>query len=116
MVQPDAAILRTFGQAGIKRLAVDTRYEPAEWAALERDERAGRAPLRIRARAARAIPSRVSSRFSGLIPGDAERVLHRQLPLSSQPVAQRLALDVGHGEPQLAGALARIEHGEDVGP
>jgi hypothetical protein len=29
-------------------------------------------------------------------------------------VAQALPLDVGHGEPELAGGLARVEHGEDV--
>ena len=36
-------------------------------------------------------------------------------PVASQPFAERLALDVGHGEPQPAvGQLAGVEHGEDV--
>ena len=38
-----------------------------------------------------------------------------ELPLPAQTVAQRLALDVRHREPELAGGLARVEDGEDVG-
>jgi hypothetical protein len=32
-----------------------------------------------------------------------------------QPVPERLPLDVRHGEPELAGGLARVVNGEDVG-
>ena len=56
----------------------------------------------------------VLERLGGL-PGDPHRVLHRQLPLPPQPVAQRLTLDKRHGEPELAGGLARVVDGQDVG-
>ena len=64
------------------------------------------------------LPSRVSRMFSGLmsrwidavlvgvlerlrrLARDPERVLHRELPLAPEPVAQALALDVRHGEPE----------------
>ena len=50
------------------------------------------------------------------LPGDRNRILHRQPPLAVHPLAQALALDVGHGEPEQAvGAGAAVEHGEDVG-
>ena len=45
---------------------------------------------------------------------DAERLGERQPPLPRQPGAERLALDVGHGEPEPAGGLAGVEHREDV--
>ena len=50
---------------------------------------------------------------------DAERVLHRELPLAPEPVAERLALHVRHGEPQPAArrpsGLPGVQHGQDVG-
>ena len=52
---------------------------------------------------------------AGRLPRDLERVLHRELPLAAEPVAEALALDERHGEPEPAGGLARVEHGEDVG-
>ena len=39
--------------------------------------------------------------------GDPERVLERELPLAPEPVAQALALDERHGEPELAGGCRR---------
>ena len=60
-----------------------------------------------------AVPVRVLERAGGL-GGDPERRIDRQLPLPPEPVTERLALDERHGEPQPAGALARVEHGEDV--
>ena len=50
----------------------------------------------------------------GRLGGDPERRVHRELPLAPQPVAERLALDVRHGEPELAGGLARVVDREDV--
>ena len=38
---------------------------------------------------------------------DPERVLHRELPLAPEPVAQALALDERHGEPELPGRPRR---------
>jgi hypothetical protein len=46
---------------------------------------------------------------------DAERELDRELVLAAQPVAERLALDERHGEPELAGRFAGVVDGEDVG-
>jgi hypothetical protein len=43
-----------------------------------------------------------------------QRVLHPELPLTPQPVPQRLALHEWHGEPELAGSLARVVDREDV--
>ena len=51
----------------------------------------------------------------GRFPRDPERLLHGEVPLPPQPVPERLALDVRHGEPELTGSLARVEHGQDVG-
>ena len=48
-------------------------------------------------------------------PRDPDRVVHGQLPLAPEPVAEALALDERHGEPEAAVGIARIEHGEDVG-
>ena len=45
---------------------------------------------------------------------DPERVAHRELLLAGEAGAEGLALDVGHGEPEPAGRVARVEHGEDV--
>ena len=50
----------------------------------------------------------------GRLAGDAERVLERELFLAREPVAEAFAFDEGHGEPELAGRLARVEHREDV--
>ena len=60
-----------------------------------------------------AVPVRVLERARRL-GGDAERVLHRKLPLAVEPLAQRLALDERHGEPELAGGFAGVVHGQDV--
>ena len=60
-----------------------------------------------------AVPVGVLERPGGL-GGDPERLVHRQLPLPPEPVAERLALDERHGEPELAGGLARVVDGEDV--
>jgi hypothetical protein len=49
------------------------------------------------------------------IGGYSEGIVHRELRFTPEPVAQRLALDVRHGEPQLANGFARVEHGQDVG-
>ena len=45
---------------------------------------------------------------------DAHRLGHRQRPVATEPVAQGLALDVRHGEPQQPRAGARVIHREDV--
>ncbi len=45
---------------------------------------------------------------------DAKGVFERELALTPEPVAQRLALDEGHREPQLSGRFAGVEHGQDV--
>ena len=46
---------------------------------------------------------------------DPERIVQRELPLAAQPVAEALALDVGHGEPELARGLAGVVDRQDVG-
>jgi len=51
---------------------------------------------------------------AGGLPADLEGHIHGKLPLAANPVAEALALDEGHGEPQPAGDLARVQHGEDV--
>ena len=46
---------------------------------------------------------------------DAERILERELPFAHETRAERLALDVRHGKPELTvGCLAGIEDAEDV--
>ena len=50
----------------------------------------------------------------GRFASDPEGVLERELPVARQSLAQGLALDVRHGEPELSTRLARVEHGEDV--
>ena len=47
--------------------------------------------------------------------GDTQRILDRQLLVALEPIAQRLALDVGHREPELSCGLARIVHTQEVG-
>ena len=54
------------------------------------------------------------SSAAGRLGGDPERGVHRELPLPAEPVAEALALDERHGEPEPAVGLARVEHGEDV--
>ena len=39
---------------------------------------------------------------------DPKGRVHRELALAPEPVAETLALDVRHGEPELAGGLARV--------
>ena len=46
---------------------------------------------------------------------DPERVLDRELALPPEPVAQALALDERHGEPEPARRPRRSRDGEDVG-
>ena len=48
----------------------------------------------------------VVERARGL-PRDLERVLDRELALAPEPVAEALALDERHGEPEPAAGLAR---------
>ena len=45
---------------------------------------------------------------------DLERIVHRQLRLALQPVAQRFALDERHDVIQRAGGIARIVDRQDV--
>jgi hypothetical protein len=52
---------------------------------------------------------------AGGFDGDAERVVHRELALATEAVAERFAFDERHGEPEPAGGLARVVDGEDVG-
>ncbi len=47
--------------------------------------------------------------------GDAECLLGRELPLALETVPEILPLDERHGEPELAGHVAGIEHAKDVG-
>jgi hypothetical protein len=56
----------------------------------------------------------------GRLAGDPERVLDRELDLALEPVAQALAPDERHGEPEQRRGpgdrhFARVEHREDVG-
>jgi hypothetical protein len=51
---------------------------------------------------------------AGDVARDAQRLLHRQLGLARQALAQRLAFDVGHGEPQVLAGVAGVVHGQDV--
>ncbi len=46
---------------------------------------------------------------------DPECRFERYLRLPPEPVAERLALDIGHGTPELARRLAGVEHGHDMG-
>jgi hypothetical protein len=52
---------------------------------------------------------------AGGLAGDLDGVVHRELPLSPEALTERLALHERHGEPELAGGLARVVDGEDVG-
>ena len=60
-----------------------------------------------------AVAVRVVQRL-GHLAGEPDGVLDRQLDFALQPVAQGLALDVGHRVPEPACCLARVEHGQDV--
>ncbi len=58
----------------------------------------------------------------GHLPGDPNRLVYRQLVLPGEPLAEALALDVGHGEPDVprsitprSAGLARVVHRDDVG-
>jgi hypothetical protein len=46
---------------------------------------------------------------------DPEGVVHRELALAAEPVAEAFALDERHREPQAAGGLARVVDRQDVG-
>ena len=60
-----------------------------------------------------AVPVRVVEGV-GHLAGDADRVVHRELLLAVEPVAQRLALDEGHDVEEVAVGLARVEQRKDV--
>ena len=52
---------------------------------------------------------------AGDLARDAERLVDRQLLVALEMLAQCLAFDVRHREPEMAvGGLAGVEHGEDV--
>ena len=51
---------------------------------------------------------------AGRLGRDPEGLAERELALVPQAVAEALALDVRHGEPEVAAGLARVEDGEDV--
>ena len=55
----------------------------------------------------------VLQRAGGLV-GDAERRLHRELPLTTQAVSQRLTLHEGHCVQELARPFTGVEHGQDI--
>jgi hypothetical protein len=46
--------------------------------------------------------------------GDSKRIGYGELPLSLKSPAKALALDVGHGEPELTVGFARVVHGQDM--
>ncbi len=50
----------------------------------------------------------------GDLPGDPHGILHRESPLSLEPVPKTLSLYVWHGVPQRAGGVPRVEHGQNV--
>src|SRR6185503_2529972 len=50
----------------------------------------------------------------GRFPGDPEGVLQRELALPVQPIAERLAVDERHGEPENVRAAVRPPHGAAV--
>ena len=45
---------------------------------------------------------------------DPERVVHRELPLAAEPVAEALPLDERHGEPQTTCRLPGVEDRQDM--
>ena len=51
----------------------------------------------------------------GDLAGEPYRLLDGKLGLAVEPDPERLALDEGHGIPEPAGGLARVEQWEDVG-
>ena len=64
------------------------------------------------------MPVGVAQRI-GRLARDPQRVLHRELPLPPEPVAQGFAFDEGHGEPEQRrtarpGEVPRVVHREDV--
>ena len=52
---------------------------------------------------------------AGRLAADLDRVLHGKLPLPPESLAERFALHERHREPELAGGLAGVVDGEDVG-
>ena len=60
-----------------------------------------------------ALPLGVSQRV-GHRPGDPQRVRQRELGLARQAVPERLALHVGHGEPEPAGRFTGVVDRQDV--
>ena len=60
----------------------------------------------------------IVERLGGLA-RDPDRVGHRELPLASEPVPERFALDERHREPEPRAArrarVARVEHRQNVG-
>jgi hypothetical protein len=60
-----------------------------------------------------AVPVGIVERRRGF-PGNPERVVHRELTLAPEPVAERLALDERHGEPEAPRGLAGVVDAQDV--
>src|SRR6185503_17063759 len=56
---------------------------------------------------------RVVERVGGLA-RDAKRIVDRKLIFTPEPLAQGLALDIRHGEPEVPACLARIKDTQDV--
>ncbi len=55
------------------------------------------------------------SSASADLEGEPDRYIDRELNLSPEAVAKALALNVGHGVPELPSIMAGVEHREDVG-
>ncbi len=56
----------------------------------------------------------VLQRLAGF-PRNPEGIVQPQRPLPAEAVAKAFALDVGHGKPEMAATLARVEDGEHMG-
>ena len=89
------------GQARVALVHVDVVFDPAQSAKLGLNGDA-------------AVLVGVLER-AGRLGGDPERRVHRELPLASQPVAEGLAFDERHGEPEPAGSFTRVQYREDMG-
>src|SRR5580698_8023037 len=50
----------------------------------------------------------------GDLASDPQRIIKWELLLAEEPAAQRLTIDVGHGEPELPIRLAAVVHAQDV--
>jgi hypothetical protein len=46
--------------------------------------------------------------------GNLQRVVQWQLTFTPEPIPEGLALDIGHGVPELASGIARVEDGQNV--